>query len=226
MPGLRPGGNHLVPAMRRPVGAHRRCSLLGLWPPAGCTRAVRGVPPAAASVPGSLLRSLRWPASPGHRVLSTGRIADWPDRWADGCSRSTIEPAGRQTYRPVPLGADGRSARLQPGPLVGRGPQGSAAAPGGGQPAAPGSGKPRRWAHAERAPENVRNAFRAEPGPWSGSGVVLIDDLFTTGATLGPAQLPCCRRGPNRYSPSPLPGLSCQWPERTNSEDTPCPSKW
>ena len=32
--------------------------------------------------------------------------------------------------------------------------------------------------------ENVRNAFRAEPGPWPGSGVVLIDDLFTTGATL------------------------------------------
>ena len=32
--------------------------------------------------------------------------------------------------------------------------------------------------------ENVRNAFRAEPGPWSASGVVLIDDLFTTGATL------------------------------------------
>ena len=31
--------------------------------------------------------------------------------------------------------------------------------------------------------ENVRNAFRAEPGPWPGS-VVLIDDLFTTGATL------------------------------------------
>jgi ComF family protein len=32
--------------------------------------------------------------------------------------------------------------------------------------------------------ENVREAFRAEPGPWAGTHVILIDDLYTTGSTL------------------------------------------
>jgi ComF family protein len=33
--------------------------------------------------------------------------------------------------------------------------------------------------------ENVRDAFRAESGPWAGRTAILIDDLYTTGATLG-----------------------------------------